>query len=403
MPNITLKNPQAVEGLVKFTSVKMANNHFAKSYLYRGKLYYEGRALPIWMKFPKSKRPSASYLYHVKGKLVQSGPYSFGLKGKLERRKWRPSLLEMRIRCKSSVRGYLRRWYKNTQVYSLFASLITGEVEHPFLAATFAKVGLSHILAVSGFHFGWVALFFTLILTPFTFYERRAMILIVLISLYYLFVGPSPSIQRAWVAIVLVLIGQYLGYRSTPINTFGVALLVSLLTDPLCIRNVGFQLSYLATFGILLFYTPYNSYLKALFAYYRTPTAMRFSVAEKHIYLLTILFRKLFALSLAVYTTTLPLLLYAFGSFPLLTLLYNLFIPALLSLSVALLICGLALPWIFHPLNNFLTTLTLNTIIYSPKALHYNLTLSLPFSLAFLVTLTPLAFASYRLITKRSQ
>ncbi|MFC2049098.1 tRNA (adenosine(37)-N6)-threonylcarbamoyltransferase complex dimerization subunit type 1 TsaB [Chlamydiota bacterium] len=173
------------------------------------------------------------------------------------------------------------------------------------------------------------------------------------LTLYFLFVGNTPSILRAWTMAVLFLVGLLIERRSSAINALGVALCLSSLCDPFSTLSLSFQLSFLATAGILFFYTPCDQLLQRWL-----PKRALADVVKKHWtwqygYIGCAILREGFALTAAVHITLLPLLFGVFHSFPLSSLIYNLFFPFLASLALLLFLVSLPLgPW-GHLLNGY--------------------------------------------------
>ena len=148
---------------------------------------------------------------------------------------------------------------------TFFTALITGNIEERSLSMEFNQIGLQHILAISGFHFSIIALFFGYILKKILPHSIALITLIVALTGYFLFIGPSASVQRAWVAVIFYLIGQLCGFNTRPLNLLGLGLTLELLANPLFVLNLGFQLSFLSTLGILLFYSFFKIKLSSIF------------------------------------------------------------------------------------------------------------------------------------------
>ena len=101
---------------------------------------------------------------------------------------------------------------------------------------------------------------------------------------------------------------------------------------------------------------------------------------SRHAYLLSSFLRQALSLTLAVNLLLLPLLLYHFHQFPLLSLLYNLFFPFFVGVSLSLLLLALVFQLLFPPLSHLLysltgsiTSLLLDLASYPPLALDYSL------------------------------
>jgi competence protein ComEC len=124
----------------------------------------------------------------------------------------------------------------------------------PDVKAAFQESGVVHLLAVSG---GNVAM----ILLPFIWALRWAGVRprwagaagIPLVWFFVFLTGAGPSVVRAGLMATLVLLGDLLGRERNPLNTLGAAAAILLLIDPGLLYDIGFQLSVVATLGILLF------------------------------------------------------------------------------------------------------------------------------------------------------
>lgn len=309
------------------------------------------------------------------------------------------SLTHLRFKCKERVRRYFHRANSNKHVGHFFASIITGDIDDWLLAMEFRKVGLGHILAISGFHFALFAGMLGGLLRSFLPPKPAYYILLLLLLVYFIFLGFSPSILRAFVMITLYVGGLLLKRRSEPLNLLGIALLLELIIDPLTIAHIGFQLSFLATLGILLFHKHFNRILQPLLPMRKFSTLKQFPLLDQHGYLLATLIRNALALNLAVHFTTLPAMLYIFHTFPLLSLPFNLFFTPLLGISMMLLPFGLLIPPL-GKLNALYTGWLLQIIANPPEILNLKIfvnTLSYPTVIALTSILCAIG------LTKREQ
>jgi len=128
------------------------------------------------------------------------------------------------------------------------------------LARDFRVVGLSHIVAVSGYNISVLAGGFFLIGIGLGWYRKRAVWIALLGTVFFvLLVGAPASAVRASI-LAIAGFGAFLVSRPMPLFSFlcfSAALM--LLGNPLLLRyDIGFQLSFLATFAIL-FSAPWRS------------------------------------------------------------------------------------------------------------------------------------------------
>lgn len=177
------------------------------------------------------------------------------------------------------------------------------------ISESFRAVGLAHALAASGFH---VSLILGTVLGLGRRLSDRGKFALgtATLLLYVGLVGAQPSVLRAALMGFAGLIGLVTGRRVNPAGALLVAATLLLLVNPLWIRDLGFQLSFLATLGLLVTVPPLVERLDWL-----PPTLS-----------------PLLAVPLAAIAWTLPLQLYAFGQIPTYSLFANLLATPLLSL-----------------------------------------------------------------------
>ena len=349
---------------------------FATSLVYIGKID-EKKPCRIYVKEKNRPLANASYLIEG-GTLLRTAPYQYLLKTNKQTR-WIPekntrSSAEKRYRTKEKVKAFIKPYYKEKRSYDLMAALLSGTMENRVLSFQFNQLGLQHLLAISGFHFSLLAFFLGLLFKSFLGVKWTAFFLLICLALYFLYMGNSPSISRAWIGSLLVLISIFFHFKSSPLNALGVAIIVAVIVDPLVTLQVGFQLSYIATLGILLLYTPIEKGLRKIFQVKPFDKLLLMSHYDQYKYIFISFIRKIISLNLAVFVLTLPFLLFHFQKFPLLSLIYNLFIPLFISGVIALLLIGsifsLAIPtlgqWI-HFINEKYALSLMNLISHAPK------------------------------------
>lgn len=116
----------------------------------------------------------------------------------------------------------------------------------------FQKLGLAHLLAVSGYHVGLVAGLFLILLRSQNRWFKRCSIAGVVLSLgFVLACGTPVSGLRSWVMLSLVWGVLVRGRRSVTWEAFGVAAVMACALDTTLPRQLGTQLSFLATASLL--------------------------------------------------------------------------------------------------------------------------------------------------------
>lgn len=123
--------------------------------------------------------------------------------------------------------------------------LLSSEIQ-----TTFSISGIGHILAVSGLHIGFLCALLLFLLKRTRPLVRMGMTSAVLL-MYLAFVGFSPSVVRASIMSLVGLSTLINGKRRDGLNSLCLAMTVILCLYPLCLFDVGFQMSCGSVFGIL--------------------------------------------------------------------------------------------------------------------------------------------------------
>lgn len=370
-----------IEGLLSIDKIESHCSPFHKGIRIRAQL----SRVPCLLFFEEGQeRPSADVMYLVQGRLTAKdhGPPVLRVTGDFRAVSKRFNLEEWRFAAKQKLRAFLSSHVPHRRALHFLHALLTGEIQDRELILEFRKVGLSHLLAISGFHF-------VLILGIVGLFVRRCrfgpVLLLLLATFYFFFLGASASTLRAFTATLLFLFGKIFHLQTRPLNLLGVALLVELLYDPLSLTEPGFQLTFLSTLGLLLFFGRVERGLTYLFPLRPLSVIQNMSFLDRHFALFSGLIRKGLAATFSAHLLSLGVCLAHFHSFPLLSILYNLFFP--LGVALSLFLCILALflgPFgaPLHFLNSLYTDFLLRLVAASPRVLDVAIHVrSLPFGL----------------------
>jgi competence protein ComEC len=133
----------------------------------------------------------------------------------------------------------------------------------------FKTSGVIHLLAVSGGNVAMVIMPLLGLLRRAGLSKRAASLASVPAVVFFVFLtGAGPSVMRAGLMAVLVLLGAALRREKDAVNTLGAAALLLLLVSPGLLFDLGFQLSAGATLGILLFARSIEEWLTPRFQLY---------------------------------------------------------------------------------------------------------------------------------------
>ena len=172
----------------------------------------------------------------------------------------------------------------------------------------FSKTGLIHILAISGSHMAIIFLMILFVLNPiFSVKYRNIPIYISSAAIwgFAIFIDYGNSVVRSCIMITVYYIMIFLQRKPNLLHSLALAGMMILSIDTQQLFDVGFQLSFLAVFGIFWLYKPITNHYKPL-----KNRAIRFILNT-------------FSLSLAAQLTTLPLILFYFHQFSIMSVFIN--------------------------------------------------------------------------------
>ena len=181
------------------------------------------------------------------------------------------------------------------------------------VAAAFTTAGVSHVVAISGWNIAIVAAAVGAMAGRLG-RRRRAVVTALAIVLYIVFAGASPSVLRAGAMAGVVLIARESGRAGRAAAALGWAALLLLVADPSLVGDAGFQLSTLATAGLIAWATPTTERIDSL-TRGRLPRWLVESLG----------------VSLAAQFATLPIVLASFGRLALIAPAINLLVVPLVT------------------------------------------------------------------------
>ncbi|MDQ2853753.1 MAG: ComEC/Rec2 family competence protein [Chloroflexota bacterium] len=194
----------------------------------------------------------------------------------------------------------------------------------PEIANAFAVAGLTHVIAISGWNIAIVAAIVASLFRPLE--QRRGGHWLApggaaaAIGGYVILTGASPSVVRAALMAGAMMVARLGGSRAHAASALGLAALAMLIAAPSVLWDVGFQLSGLATAGLILFAAPIEARLHGWPGWLREPVA----------------------LTLAAQLTTLPVVLGSFGRLSLVAPAANVAVVPMVPL--VMLLCAIAAP-----------------------------------------------------------
>ncbi|MDF2577055.1 MAG: putative competence protein [Chlamydiales bacterium] len=341
------------KAIIQIESIRYSSQSFKSCWIYQGTILSfhsssqgpnsleVARNIPYRLYLPDTgERPDGRYLYAIPAVLkATDSSFQYRLKvnkhdiwRKLERNNF--SLSEWRFAQKQYWQNHLSFLFKESESYNFISGIFLGVSDSSQMNCEFSRMGLQHVMAISGLHFGIIANFAGLILRIIFPFKRSNIILSLLMTFYFAFIGAAPSVIRAWISAQLSILGHVLERQSIALNSLGLALGCITVINPLSCFQIGFQFSFIATAAILCYYNQIDLYLQRAWPCYDLSRMIEMNRLQQHGYVLLSLFRNSCSLMLAVHFVTIPLTLYYFQKLPFLSLFYNLFFPTLVGLTM---------------------------------------------------------------------
>lgn len=223
------------------------------------------------------------------------------------------SLIGLSARFRSNIQNSLKKYQFNKDEFAVINALLLGQRQEisKELLQDYSRAGAIHILAVSGLHVGIILLILNQLFKRLNSTRRGTIIktiaIILLLWIFAFIAGLSASVVRAVTMFTFVAIGQSFQRKKIVEHSLIASMFLLLLIKPMFLFDVGFQLSYLAVFGIVwvqpLLYNLWKPKVKLIDKGWQ-----------------------LFTVSVAAQAGILPISLYYFHQFPGLFILSNLVI-----------------------------------------------------------------------------
>lgn len=278
----------------------------------------------------------------LRGKLIKLNENYFALSEPvvLERScPWQSKLLE---KIKRETVSFFKQNFPPMEANLLISSLL-GRIETELtLSELFRKAGVSHLLAVSGLHIGFV---FVFLFYLFSFLPRlpRYFTCFLFVFFYAGLTGFAPSALRASLMLIIGFLTLESGRSQHLLNNLSLTCFIILFFRPLFLLNTSFQLSALAVAGIALF-KPLLDKFTAIY-----PEGLKNMVT----------------LTLSAQLAVLPLTLIKFEGFPPVSFFSNLIIVPLFSILLPLALISAAL----HFLSTYLCFPLLPLLFFLSRAI----------------------------------
>ena len=227
---------------------------------------------------------------------------------------------QLSLKVKQNINTKIEKYFE-VPVSSILKSMIVGDKTsiEPDLKDDFINTGLIHILVISGLHIGFIVVIILFIFRLFGLPLKIVYLLAIpTIFFYAILTGSNPPAIRATIMASCILLTFVLNRESLIYNSICLAALIILIYNPQYLFTASMQLSFIATIGIIYFYPRiYNSFSKIKSKFCK--------------YILSI-----FCVTLSVQIALIPILIFYFGKFSVISFIANILIVPIVGFIVAL-------------------------------------------------------------------
>ena len=270
--------------------------------------------------------------------------------------------LSMKVR--NNIENKIDKFFKKPYS-SIIKSMITGNksVINKDIKEDFINTGLIHILVISGLHIGFCTTIFMFIYRLFGLKLNYVYILtIITLFFYVLLTGATPPTLRAFIMFSCILFALMINREPLIYNALALSALIILIINPQTLFTASFQLSFLATFGIIYLYPKFS---------------ICFGI--KNIYIKYAW--NIICVTLSAQIALIPVLVFYFGKLSIISFILNLLIVPIIPFLI-----GLSFIFYFFSLiSAYLATFVAFILIYLLKLILYiiNYTSNLSFSVIY--------------------
>lgn len=253
-------------------------------------------------------------------------------------------ILRLANRAKLSIKEKIDKIFEGKNSAMLKGLLLGDKQEiEDDVREKFQTLNISHILAISGMHIGYIIIGIQLLLKKIIGKKNTKIATIIILIIYIFITGFSPSVIRATVMAILVISSTLFHKKNDIWNAMSISLLGILIYNPFLITDIGLQLSYLGTIGIILFHS-------TVLQFFNRVKFKRNSKIIEYI-------KEVLSVTISAQIMIYPILLFNYNIIGLYSLIANLFISIIIGIIIIFAFITIIISFIFNPIAKLFSSL----------------------------------------------
>ena len=233
---------------------------------------------------------------------------------------------------------------------SLLTGILIGNQDNidEDIKEAFRDSNLSHMLAVSGDHVSYVIMAITSTMVITKVGKRRGKIVTILILLFFILItGQTSSVTRACYMSIYILLASLFHKKATVVSSISISMLFLMIGNPYCIFDIGFQLSYGGTIGIIFFY-------KLLKQYSIKNKEVEENKIKRYLRRIKVKLQEMILLTISANIIILPIVMFHFNTVSFTFIISNLLASPFMGILVLLGFATIISSFIFYPIAQLL-------------------------------------------------
>ncbi len=298
------------------------------------------------------EKPTFPYIFDYSLYLQRENIYTIFYQQTFELIEKKPNKIKyMSLKVRDSIESKIDKFFKGA-VSSVLKSMITGNKSSldKDIKEDFINVGLIHILVISGLHIGFCAAIFMFCFKLLGLkLDHIYLLTIPALFFYVLLTGSNPPAIRAAIMASCILFSLMVNREPLIYNALALSALIILIFNPQSLFTASFQLSFLATFGLLYLYPKFST------CFGKIKNKFLNSVWE------------IVCVTLSAQIALIPLLVFYFGKLSIVSFVLNLIIVPIIPIIIGLFFVFYISTFISYYVSlslSFLLSYLLNFVLY---------------------------------------